>query len=396
MMVLANFTLENEMDQILAYKKSIRIGELLGLSISTQTTFATAVSEVSREVIDKAKNAVAEIGAAAEGDRFFLFARITCTAEQQMVSNNEGFEYARKLVPVLDISTADDHFAALLKLAIPRANQLTAQKISVIRLQIEKEGPSSAYEEVKLRNAQLSHLNQQQQLNLEQAMLLDQKKSDFLSLAGHEINTPLTVLHSYLQIALQTGKTDPDARDLYLSKAIYQSVKLTKIVQQLLDLTKIEQGQLSYSKSSISFTEFLQEVTDGLAALVPNHVLTIQQGQEATIFMDQLRIEQVLQNLIVNAAKYSAPGTTIYLRTGIRDGHFSVEIEDEGIGMEEKIFPDIFNKFYRSEDIQKKYHGLGMGLYVTSKIVEDHHGTIEVSSKVGIGSTFTVLIPLPD
>ncbi len=393
MMVLANFSLENEMDQILAYKKSIRIGELLGLSISTQTTFATAVSEVSREVIDKAKNAIAEIGTATEGDRFSLFARITCTAEQQMVSNNEGFEYARKLVPVLDISIAKDALVAVLKLAIPRANKLNAQKISMIKLQIENEGPSSAYEEIKLRNAQLSHLNQQQQLNLEQAIMLDQKKSDFLSLAGHEINTPLTVLHSYLQIALQTGKADPEARDRYLSKAIYQSAKLTKIVQQLLDLTKIEQGQLNYTKSDISFNSFLEEITDGLTALVPNHVLTVQTGQEAIIFMDQLRIEQVLQNLIVNAAKYSEPGTNIYLRTALRGDQLLVEVEDEGIGMDEKIFPDIFNKFYRNENVQQKYHGLGMGLFVTSKIVADHHGTIEVISAVGKGSRFSVLIP---
>lgn len=394
MMVLASFTLENEMDQILAYKKSIRIGELLGLSISTQTTFATAVSEVSREVIDKAKNALAEIGAATQDDRFSLFARITCTAEQQMLSNNEGFEYARKLVPVLDISMANDELVAVLMLAIPRANKLNAQKISMIKLQLGQEGPSNAYEEIKLRNAQLNYLNQQQQLNLEQALILDQKKSDFLSLAGHEINTPLTVLHSYLQMALQTGRADPDTQDLYLSKAIYQSAKLTKIVQQLLDLTKIEQGQLNYTKSTIAFNSFLQEVTDGLLALAPNHKLTVQTGQDAIIFMDQLRIEQVLQNLIVNAAKYSEPGTTIYLRSGIRDEHLLIEVEDEGIGMEEKIVPDIFNKFYRNENVQQKYHGLGMGLYVTSKIVAEHEGKIEVTSAVGKGSRFSVLLPV--
>lgn len=393
-MVLASFTLENEMDQILAYKKSIRIGELLGLSISTQTTFATAVSEVSREVIDKAKNALAEIGAATQDDRFSLFARITCTAEQQMLSNNEGFEYARKLVPVLDISMANDELVAVLMLAIPRANKLNAQKISMIKLQLGQEGPSNAYEEIKLRNAQLNYLNQQQQLNLEQALILDQKKSDFLSLAGHEINTPLTVLHSYLQMALQTGRADPDTQDLYLSKAIYQSAKLTKIVQQLLDLTKIEQGQLNYTKSTIAFNSFLQEVTDGLLALAPNHKLTVQTGQDAIIFMDQLRIEQVLQNLIVNAAKYSEPGTTIYLRSGIRDEHLLIEVEDEGIGMEEKIVPDIFNKFYRNENVQQKYHGLGMGLYVTSKIVAEHEGKIEVTSAVGKGSRFSVLLPV--
>src|SRR5579859_4261684 len=101
MTTLGTVTLENEMDLILAYKKAIRIGDLLGLSVSTQTAFATAVSEVCREVIDKSTNGVASIGTEMEDSRFFLNAKINFTSYEKFKPDNEGYEYARKLIPIL-------------------------------------------------------------------------------------------------------------------------------------------------------------------------------------------------------------------------------------------------------------------------------------------------------
>src|ERR1700761_199723 len=165
----AAITLENEMDLTLAYKKSIRTAELLGLTISTQTAFATAVSEVCREVIDKAFDGVAQIGAINDGGRFFITANISCRIDDYFNRSNDGVEFARKLVPVLDIEVVGDKLTISLKLGIPRSVRVDQIKVNAVKKQLEVEGPMSAYEEVKMRNAELHQINQQHEQALTHA-----------------------------------------------------------------------------------------------------------------------------------------------------------------------------------------------------------------------------------
>jgi two-component system CheB/CheR fusion protein len=145
------------------------------------------------------------------------------------------------------------------------------------------------------------------------------------------------------------------------------------------------------------------ELTDGNAFItacvelishyVPEHQVTITLDATLPIMVDKLRVEQVINNLVINAAKYSTPGSTIFISTTVDAENLFIHVRDEGIGMSNETIENVFNKFYRSENVAHSYRGLGMGLYIASRIVGDHKGDIQVKSKEGEGSTFTVRLP---
>lgn len=391
---LAIITLENEMDLTLAYKKSIRVGELLKLTISTQTAFATAVSEVCREMIDKGWDGEAILGTVAEDGRFFIAACISGKIDEVFGRNNEGVEYARKLIPVLNINLEQDSVEIMLKLGIPKANRIDQRKIIEIQQQLELEGPISAYEEVKQKNAQLHQLNQQKELALIHANFLNEQKNEFLSIVSHELNTPLTVLRSYAQIACRAENGKNEVLSKYLNKIESQSSKIGTLIQQLMDVSKIEQGTITYQFEATDMNPYLQEVINGMVLMFYTHQVSAELGPDCRLNIDRLRLEQVLNNIIGNAAKYSANGSKIAITTAMTDGQFTVHIKDEGIGMSEEALDKVFNKFYRSENVTRKYNGLGMGLYIASRIVQDHQGNIQVQSKEGQGSVFSFSLPV--
>lgn len=391
---LASITLENEMDLTLAYKRSIITAGMLGLTVSTQTAFATAVSEVCREVIDKAISGVATLGTIADSGRFFMTAQITCKVEDGFDRNNGGIEYARKLVPVLDVTTVGPVTEIILKLGIPRATRIDQRKITAVKRQIEEDGPVSAYEEVKQKNAQLAGLNQQHEMALEKASYLDQQKREFLSIASHELNSPLTVLRSYAQIALKIAGDGNPALHNYLIKIEAQSKKLVTLVRQLMDISKFEHGDISYDLQKITANAFFTDVIDDIRLWAKTHELTMRLGPDCGLLADTMRLEQVLYNLVGNAAKYSEPGSNIKITTDIDGTNLVVTVTDQGIGMSAETQQRVFEKFYRDKQIEKKYSGLGMGLYIASRIVNDHKGALSVKSEEGKGSAFYFTIPL--
>ena len=393
MTTLATITLENEMDLILAYKKAIHVGELLGLSLSTQTAFATAVSEVCREVIDKSTDGVVSLDTEIEDTRVFFNAKINFTANG-FNAGNEGYEYARKLIPVLETFSIEQNVKTVLKMGIPRSIRVDKKKILEVSKILEQEGPINAYEDVKLRNADLQLLNQQRERDLLQSNYLNQQKNEFLSVASHELNSPLTILRSYSQIALRVeGGKNPNLNN-YLKKIESQSGKMAQLIRQLLDVSKIENGKLIYDRQEVDFREFIEATSDSLEQLVPTHQVSVICGGSCTIFIDKMRIEQVLNNLVSNAAKYSEHGTSIRIKAEVADGLATVQVEDDGIGMSEETVKSIFGKFYRDERVLKRYTGLGMGLYIASRIITDHKGTMNVISTEGKGSTVSFSLPV--
>ncbi|RVU02858.1 HAMP domain-containing histidine kinase [Mucilaginibacter limnophilus] len=394
MTTLTQITLENEMDLILAYKKSMRTAELLGLTLSTQTAFSTAVSEVCREVIDKAEGGMATLGATADEGRFFFTAVISCRTGEYFNRSSEGIEYARKLVPILEIAATEEKLNITLKLSIPRSTRIDQRRISVVKAEIEQEGPISAYEEVKMRNSELQRINQQKELALLSANYLNEQKTEFLSIAAHELNTPLTVLRSYAELAMRMDNGQSDKLTQMLTKIFRQSGKVVALVKQLLDISKLETGIIEYDKEPTNWKVFQEQIMEDLQLAVPNHNLVSSAPVDAAIFADRIRIEQVLNNVVGNAAKYSARQADIQVSSMVEDNDLVISVTDKGIGMSAQTVKNIFQKFYRSDDTIKKYSGLGMGLYVASRIVTDHGGNITVTSVEGEGSTFNIHLPL--
>ena len=395
MTIIEAISLENEMDLILAYKKSIKAGELLGLTISTQTAFSTAVSEVCREVIDKTFEGRLSLGIIAEStDRFILAARIAFREDENFKKLNEGFDYARRLVPVLDVTVENEWVTVLLKMSIPRSAKVNRAKVAAVKLHFEVAEPISAYEEVKQRNYQLFKLNEERESALVAANYLNEQKDEFLSVASHELKTPLTILRSFAQLAIKAEGGNNEQLQLYLKKIETQSSKLNSLIQQLLDISKIEVGKAEYEMERTELNEFLTNTVDLLSLIIPNNNVTLILGDDMIVLLDRLRVEQVVNNIIGNAAKYSAPGSPITVTTRLENNKAFIFVEDSGIGMSQNTIDQVFNKFYRSEQVVKKYNGLGMGLYIASRIIADHNGEISVRSKEDVGSTFCISFPV--
>lgn len=391
---LVSVSLENEMDLALAYKKSIKVAEMLGLTLSTQTTFATAVSEVSREVIDKTHDGMAVIGAEEEAGRYALVAKISYREDENFRSLEEGFQYARKLVPVLEVTGDENQKAATLRLGIPRSTRLNRARILLVKKHFETQEPATPYEEVKQRNIELARLTEEQQLLLKHSNYLNELKNEFFSVASHELKSPLTIIKGYAQLAMSFKHECSPQMLNFLKKIEVQSVKLHALIQQLFDVSKIEQGRLEYNMEQTNFDDYVRETIELIKLVTPQHNIQLKLASNSSVAVDRLRIEQVLTNIIGNAAKYSSPGSYIDLETVLENDRVVISIKDDGIGMNEETLKNVFDKFYRSNDVMMKYNGLGMGLYIASKIVNDHGGSMWAKSAEGEGSVFYFDLPL--
>lgn len=392
MIQVVQVALENEMDLTLAYKKSIKAAELVGLSLSTQTSFATAVSEVCREIIDKTHEGSVSIQIHGETDRHDLGAIISYRESEGMSSLREGLQYAKKLVPVFNHSVTAGKGLIELKLNIPRSSRLNQAKILSVKTYFEQVEPNTPYEEVKQRNIQLFQSNEKSEMALRQAEYLNEQKNEFLSVAGHELKTPLTILRAYTQMALRS-ECSPETLS-HLKKVDTQALKIQTMILQLLDISRIEKGKADYNIEVVDFNDYLNDMSDLIRQLVPAHELVISMDESRPLNIDKLRMEQVIMNIVGNAAKYSPHGKHIFLNSRFQaNGDLLFSVQDEGIGMSEKELLKVFDKFYRVEDITKLFNGLGMGLFICSKIISDHGGKIWVESIKEQGCTFFFSLP---
>ena len=394
---IVRITLENEMDLIVAHKRMISIGEYLKLSLSTQTTLATAIVEVSREVIDMTDTGYLIAGIAFTEGKYFLGGTIHYTGDVQLSDNNEGVAYAKKLVPECNVVNTANGGSVTITIGLPRSIRLSPAFIQHVKEHFKDMKPATPYEELKARNVALNKLAIEKDKQLEYTRYLDEKKNEFISTASHELKTPLTTIMAFSQILLSMSQQEcsPQVRT-FIEKIHNQSSKLKTLIQQLLDISKIEAGRLEYNKEPINFFNYTNEIVNTLRLVHPTHHITLTEDNSGDlVYADKLRIEQVFANLVSNAAKYSKAGSTITIHVSSdNSGMQKVAITDHGIGISAKNLQAVFNKFYREEQVYNKIAGLGIGLFITKGIVEEHGGSIWVESKEGEGSTFTFTIPV--
>lgn len=387
-------SLENEMDLVLAYKRSMRLAEKLGLTIATQTTFATAVSEVARTVIEYTDNGSLAIGVEQNKTRYALNAKVVFNSEVQLSSNNEGFFYAQKLVPEFEINVKNGVYTVDMKFGLPRSLKLDPIKISLLKKFFHEEQPLNPYEEIKRRNLDLHKLTGEQEDELRRSKLVDEKKTEFISIASHELKTPLTVLKAYTQMAKAIKEPVSERLMGLLNKIDLQASKLNSLVQQLLDISRVENGNLHYNLQQIKLNDFITGQLSVMQTIMPGQTINSTLGKDAYVMIDAIRMEQVFSNLLGNAAKYSPDKTTVEVNSAVKsDGYITISVKDQGMGMSKASMASVFDKFYRSKNVTKTISGLGMGLYITSKIITDHGGEIWVESIENEGSTFYFTLP---
>jgi two-component system sensor histidine kinase KdpD len=229
----------------------------------------------------------------------------------------------------------------------------------------------------------------------------DRLKSVLLSSVSHDLRTPLAgikaAIGSLLRRDVQWNEED---RQAFLADIDGEADRLTHLVSNLLDLSRIEAGAIQPRKEWANIGEMVSRVIHRLDHRLGDHRFVIEAPDELPLVrLDAVQIEQVLTNLLENAAKYSPPGTPITVRSSVAtdpDGTSTLRITvaDLGPGIEPSEQDRIFEKFYRLTDATRPVSGTGMGLAIVKGLVEAHGGHVTVESAPGQGSTFTVVLPV--
>jgi len=229
----------------------------------------------------------------------------------------------------------------------------------------------------------------------EQKRALD-KKDEFISMASHELKTPLTSIKAYihlLQSALQNGISNEESK-LFVERTQKQVDKLHSLITDLLDISRIESGKLKFNKKWFNFKTMLHNTIETINQTYPSYKVHMDGNNDIEVFGDEMRLEQVLINYLSNAIKYSPDCKDVYVTSTVNDRKLRVAVKDYGIGIPKENQAKIFDKFYRAEDTSNRFQGLGIGLYICSEIISRHNGTFAVESESGKGSTFYFTIPI--
>jgi two-component system phosphate regulon sensor histidine kinase PhoR len=232
--------------------------------------------------------------------------------------------------------------------------------------------------------------------NIEDQKKAMEKKDEFISVASHELKTPVTSLKGFTQILQMAFEKEGNvmANNL-LPKMDQQINKLTNLINDLLDVTKVNSGQLRLDEEKFEFNELVKETVEEMQRTTTTHKIETNFTDTVYTFADKNRIGQVLINLLSNAIKYSPNADKVIVTCCCEDGKLKLCVQDFGIGIPEAQQPKLFTRFFRvSDDKTNTYPGLGLGLYITNEIIKRHNGTIDFKSEEGKGSIFCFSLPI--
>lgn len=226
-------------------------------------------------------------------------------------------------------------------------------------------------------------------------------RDEFVSIASHELKTPITSLKMQLQMMLRSLKSDnqaPAPTSEKMIKALTNSSsqvdRLTVLIEDLLDVTRIETGKLTYKFEEVDLSKLMLEVLERFSEEIRYVKSTFHQDLDdnAIVFCDRYRIEQVVANLLSNAIKYGS-NNPVHVSIKKGNGEIVISVKDHGMGIIKEMQSKIFERFERAIS-STNISGLGLGLYITKQIIDAHQGSIEVESELGLGSTFRVRLPI--
>jgi PAS domain S-box-containing protein len=223
----------------------------------------------------------------------------------------------------------------------------------------------------------------------------ERQKDDFLSMASHELKTPVTTIKAYAQIAESMLDAKKDVETLGIIKRMSNQVnKLTALIEDLLDITKIQKGKLIYNEAYFDFNELVTEVIDDMQKTSSTHTIQYHPAERTNIFGDREKLSQVLNNLMSNAIKYSPKADSIVVKTESQHNGVQLYVQDFGIGISPQAQKNVFEQFYRvNGENQSTYPGMGIGLYICEEIISRQGGKIWLESYPDEGSIFYIWLP---
>jgi len=226
-----------------------------------------------------------------------------------------------------------------------------------------------------------------------QSKLLQEKNDQFISIASHELKTPITTIKAYTQLTLALPDNEQHGIKANLRKIDQFTNKLIFLINQLLHVSQINLGKLILSRSKIDFQPFLSETLTAIQQIT-THQIIVECNQEAEITADPVRLEQVIANLVSNAAKYSPGKNKIVVRSIKTENELICSFTDFGIGIAAENVEKIFSRFFRVDESSYLFSGFGIGLFISNQIISQHGGKMWVESEEGKGSTFYFSLPV--
>ncbi|MDC0714076.1 ATP-binding protein [Stigmatella sp. ncwal1] len=286
-----------------------------------------------------------------------------------------------------------------------------AQRLEALRdgfaalktLSLEKPIPTQGDDEVAQLTASFNEMAariEQTQKELREAITI---RDQFLSMASHELRTPLTPLKATLELLLRQASENQvlplERQRATLERLRRQVDRITRLVSDMLDVARLQGGRLSMKRASMDLTALAREVADRIQHSSRERSAPIQLELPESRLVgvwDEQRLDQLLTNLIENAARYSPPDTPIQVRIGAEASRVHIDVEDRGIGVPAESLSSLFTPYYRARNAAQHYAGgLGLGLAICREIVERHGGTIQATSAgLGQGTRFSVSLPI--
>jgi signal transduction histidine kinase len=220
-------------------------------------------------------------------------------------------------------------------------------------------------------------------------------EEEFLSIASHELKTPITAIKLFIEVLQDSDEsTSGFQKENILNRMQMQVGRLTKLVQELLDASSIKSGNLLLHLEEASINEMVDEIVNDLRSTITSHTFNIHTTANIKVKCDKYRIEQVINNLLTNAVKYSDTASAINIFIEDCESNVQVSVQDFGNGIPSELMPRIFDRFFRAHGKNKgMLSSVGLGLYISKDIIQKHGGKIWAESVPGKGSTFHFTLP---
>ncbi len=222
----------------------------------------------------------------------------------------------------------------------------------------------------------------------------EKAKDEFITIASHELKTPLTSARAYVQLIEHSMQKKNDTDLIFAKKASAAIDKLNHLVTELLDVSKIQHGKLGLNISSFNFNEMLSGAIESVQIAAQKHTIILTGKIRQKFKGDEERLKQVVVNVLTNAIKYSPAEDTVFVNASEENDTVKIEVKDNGIGISKKNLNKIFDRYYREEDLATHFKGLGIGLSIAKEIINRHNGKIWAESEPGKGSTFYFTLPV--
>lgn len=272
------------------------------------------------------------------------------------------------------------------------ANELVIAIMNARSVQVVRELNTHLEERVSLATRELTRSN-------ERLLELDATKDEFLSMASHQLRTPLTSIKGYISMVLEgdVGAITTAQRQL-LEEAYTSSERMVHLIGDFLNVNRLQTGRFMIDTQQVDLSKVIRQEVDSIQQIAATHSITVRYKAPARfplLYIDESKIRQVVMNFIDNAIYYSPESKSISVSLAIEDGDAVLRVADKGMGVPGQVQEKLFTKFFRAENARKQRpDGTGIGLYLAKKVIDGHGGSLVFVSHEGKGSTFGFRLPI--